>query len=74
MSETINMNKIYETLVELKREVDFIKNRMVDIELVMTPDEEVRLDEALEAHKKGKTKRYEDLRKELGDWKCLTFF
>jgi len=67
MSETINMNKIYETLVELKREVDFIKNRMVDIELVMTPDEEVRLDEALEAHKKGKTKRYEDLRKELGD-------
>lgn len=54
-------------LLALRKEVQFIKNRMIDIDLVMTPDEEVVLDEALEAHKKGKTKRYEDLRKELGD-------
>ncbi|MEK6872768.1 MAG: hypothetical protein AABW90_02025 [Nanoarchaeota archaeon] len=67
MAETINMEKMYMELLALKKEVQFIKNRMIDIDLIMTSDEEVVLDEALEAHKKGKTKRYEDLKKELGD-------
>ena len=67
MPETINMEKMYRELLALRREIQFIKNRMIDIDLIMTPDEEVILDEALEAHQKGKTKKYEDLRKELGD-------
>ena len=67
MPEIVNLDKMYRELLALRREVQFIKNRMMDIELVMTLDEEVLLDEALEEHKEGRTKRYEDLRKELGD-------
>ncbi|MEK6893495.1 MAG: hypothetical protein AABX07_04795 [Nanoarchaeota archaeon] len=67
MPETINMNRVYQELLALRREVQFIKNRMIDIDLVMTPEEEITLEEAIEAHQKGKTKKYGDLRKELGD-------
>jgi len=67
MQETINMEKLYGQILTLRKEIQFIKNLMIDIELVMTPDEEVILDQAIEEHRKGKTKRYEDLRKELGD-------
>jgi O6-methylguanine-DNA--protein-cysteine methyltransferase len=67
MPETANMDKMYRELVALRKEVQFIKNRMIDIELVMTSEDEELLGEALEEHKKGKTKRYEDLKKELGD-------
>jgi len=67
MTETINVERIYEELLALRREVQSIKNRIVDIELVMDSDEESLLDETLEEHKKGKTKKYKDLKKELGD-------
>ena len=43
MAETISTNKIYETLVELKREVDFIKNHMVDVDVILTPEENLEL-------------------------------
>ncbi|MEK6928958.1 MAG: hypothetical protein AABW65_03320 [Nanoarchaeota archaeon] len=67
MTETVNMDKLYRELLALRREVQFIKNRMIEIEIVMSPKEEVLLEEALEEHRKGKTKRTEDFRKELGD-------
>ena len=40
---------------------------MVDIDIIMTPEEEIQLTETLELHKKGKTKRLGDLKKEFGD-------
>lgn len=67
MPETINVEKMYRELLALRKEVQAIRNRMVDIELVMTSDEEDSLTEALEEHKRGKTKKYEDLKKEMGD-------
>lgn len=67
MAETVNMDKMYRELLALRKEVQFIKDRMVEIEIVMTPQEEARLEESLEKHKKGKTKRLEDLKEELGD-------
>ena len=67
MPETINAEKVYREILALRKEVQFIKNRMIDVELVMAPEEEFLLDEAIEEHKKGKTKRYEDLKKELDD-------
>jgi hypothetical protein len=67
MTETVNMEKMYRELLALRKEVHDIKNHMVEIDVIMTPEEESQLEETLELHKKGKTKRFEDLRAELGD-------
>ena len=67
MIETINMEKMYREILALRKEVHDIKNHMVEIDAIMTPEEESQLEETLELHKKGKTKRFEDLKKELGD-------
>ena len=67
MTETVNMERMYRELLALRKEVQFIKNRMIEIEVVMAPEEEVKLEVALEEHRKGRTKRVEDFRKELGD-------
>ena len=67
MTETINMEKVYREILALRKEVQIIKNHMVDIDIIMTPEEETQLVETIELHKKGKTKRIEDLKKEFGD-------
>ncbi|MFH1290927.1 MAG: hypothetical protein ABIH92_06005 [Nanoarchaeota archaeon] len=67
MEETVNLNKVYAEILVIRKEIDFIKSRVMDLEIIMEPEEEAQLDEALEYHKKGKTKRLEDLKKELGD-------
>ena len=67
MIETINMEKMYREILALRKEVHDIKNHMVEIDVIMTPEEETQLEETLELHKKGKTKRFEDLKAELGD-------
>lgn len=64
MSETININKIYEALVELKREVDFIKNHMVDVDVILTPEENTELDESLKELEGRKTFSFEDIKKD----------
>ena len=64
MAEIININKIYETLIELKREVDFIKNHMVDVDTILTPEENIELDESLKELEEGKTFSFEDIKKD----------
>lgn len=38
---------------------------MKEIVIAMSPEEEIKLEETLELHKKGKTKSLEDLKKDL---------
>ena len=64
MVETINMNKIYETLVELKRDVGFIKNHMADVDVILTPEENIELDESLKELEEGKTFSLENIKKD----------
>jgi len=64
MAETVNMNKIYETLVELKREVNFIKNHMVDVDVILTSEENIELDESLKELEEGKTFSFDDIKKD----------
>ena len=66
MTEAVTMNMVFDELKSLKKEVTFIKKHMVDVDMFMTPEEEERLTEALEEHKKGKTISLEDLKKEIG--------
>ena len=61
------MGKMYKEILALRKEVQFIKNRMIDIDLIMTSEEEDALEKSIEEHKKGKTKKFEDLKKEIGD-------
>lgn len=67
MAETINIEDMHKELIALRKEVQLMKMHIFDSDEIMTDEEETTLKEALELHKKGKTKRYEDLRKELGD-------
>ena len=64
MAETISTNKIYETLIELKREVDFIKSHMVDVDVTLTPEEDSELNESLKELEGGKTFSLEDIKKD----------
>ena len=66
MIEAVTMDMVFDELKSLKKEVTFIKKHMVDVDMFMTPEEEERLTEALEEHKKGKTISLEDLKKEIG--------
>ena len=44
----------------IKAELDYIKNHMVDIDVILTPEENQRLDESLEEYEEGKTISLED--------------
>ena len=64
MTETISMNKIYETLVELRKEVNFIKDCMISMGIILTPEEGMELDESLNELDKKKTFSLEDRKKD----------
>lgn len=66
MSEAVTMNMVYEELKDMKKELAYIKDHMVDVDMFLTPEEEDKLEEALEEHKKGKTTSLDKLRAELG--------
>ena len=66
MPEAVNMEKMYKELVALRKEVQFIKTHMFDIDTIMTPEEEERYKRAMQELNEGKTTSLEDLKKELG--------
>ncbi len=66
MTELVNMDKVYREILALREEVHFIKKHIFDAE-IMANEEEIFLENALVEHKAGKTKKIDDLRKELGD-------
>ena len=47
--------QIIQELKDIKREFHFIKEHMVDVDTILTPEEEVELDESLKELKEGKT-------------------
>jgi len=68
-SEKIIMNK----LDMIKAELDYIKQHMVDVDCILTPDEEERLDESLVEFEEGKTISLEELEKERKNVKSRVF-
>ena len=58
---------MYREILALRKEVQLIKNHLIEIDVIITPEEEAQLDETVELHKMGKTRRFEDLKKELGN-------
>ena len=51
-------------LEEIKKELYFIKEHMVDADTILTPEEELELDESLKELKQGKTFSLEQIKKD----------
>ena len=66
MTETVTIEKIYQELKELKREITFIKDHMFDPDTIMTIEESKRFEQSMKELKEGKTTPLSVLKKELG--------
>ena len=47
--------QIMQELKEIKIDLDFIKEHMIDVDTILTPEEEIELNESLEELEKGET-------------------
>ena len=57
---------VIEKLDDIKAELDFIREHMVDVDTILTPEEEVILENGLKEYREGKTILLEDLKKRRG--------
>lgn len=57
--------QVIQKLDVIKTEIDYIKEHMVDIDTILTPDEESRLNESLKEFKQGKTTSLQDFEREM---------
>ena len=66
MTETVGIQKVYEELKELKKDVTFIKQHMFDPDSIMTPEEARRFEQSMKELKEGKTTPLSEVKRELG--------
>jgi len=66
MAETTTIQKIYDELKGLKKDVTFIKKHMFDPDTIMTTEESKRFEESMKEFKEGKTTPLSEIKKELG--------
>lgn len=58
--------QILQELKEIKKDINFIKEHMVDIDTIMTPEEEKIFEQSLKELKEGKTTPLSKMKEELG--------
>jgi len=58
-------NRIWEELKAIREELEYIKAHMVDVDTILTPDEEALLDEALKEFEAGKVTKLDEFEHEL---------
>lgn len=66
LMEVATLNKISKDLELLKKEVAEIRLNMVDRDSVLTPEEQIELEESRKNYREGKTTNFDELKKELG--------
>jgi len=66
MTEISTVQRIYDELKELRKEVIFIKKHMFDPDTIMTTEESKRFEQSMKELKEGKTTPLSELKKELG--------
>jgi len=59
--------QIMQELKEIKMDLNFIKKHMVDVDTILTPEEEVELNESLRELEKGKTFSFDAIKKDRKD-------
>ena len=63
---TVTLETIHKDLESLKKEIIEIKEHMVDVDTILTPEEERELNKSIKNYKKGKTKDFNIIKKEIG--------
>jgi len=64
LNMTNETQKVLDELREIKVDIKFIREHMVDIDTILTPEEEKRIDESIKEFEQGKTISLEDFEKE----------
>ena len=62
MAEIVTLDKVYKQLLVLQREVEYIKGIVEDT--ILTPEEEIELNESLKELEQGNTFSLEDIKKD----------
>ncbi|MEK6938581.1 MAG: hypothetical protein AABX04_06050 [Nanoarchaeota archaeon] len=57
--------EILEELHEIKQELNFIKEHMVDVDFILTSEEEKRLEQSISEYKNKKTISFDKLKKQI---------
>ncbi|HIH10343.1 MAG TPA: hypothetical protein HA254_06800 [Candidatus Diapherotrites archaeon] len=66
MSEAAALEQLTAELKAIRHDVEYIKEHMVDVDMILTKGEEKRLEESLSEYRQGKAVRLEDFEKEMG--------
>ena len=64
-TETVNVQQMTEELKAIRSDLDYIKKHMVDVDTILSSQEEKKLNEAVNEYKTGKSVSLEDFEKEL---------
>lgn len=64
MAEATVPKEIADELKSIREDLTYIKKHMVDVDTILTPEEEARLEESLAEHKKGKSVPLKEFEKE----------
>lgn len=64
--ETVTLNVIHKDLKFVIRELMEIKEHMVDVDTILTPEEEEELEKSIENYKLGKTKDFDKIKEDIG--------
>jgi hypothetical protein len=65
MTETVVQKEFVEELRAIRKDLNYIKEHMVDADTLLSPEEEARVDAALQEYKKGKVLSLEKFKKGL---------
>ena len=72
---TVTLEVIHKDLKFVLKELMDIKEHMVDVDTILTPEEEEELERSMENYKLGKTRDFDKIKKEiglcLGAWGCF---
>jgi hypothetical protein len=63
--ENAELKQINNNIEILKKMVFEIKTKMIDSDFFLTPEENTELDESIKRFNEGKTKNFDDFKKEL---------
>ena len=60
----IDNKDIYDILSEIKNELDYIREHMVDIDAILIPEEEIEIKKALDEYEKGEFFSFDEIENE----------
>ncbi len=66
MAEVVTVETLHNQLIELKKDMEYIKNHMLDPDLVMSTEESERFEQSMKDLADGKAVPLDQVKRELG--------